>query len=129
MTGELTDKSDSGFHYIPLEGKGTVGSKMKTDNKEKKKGALFRIKDSIKAVASKIKSGMKSLAHKIKSSFCRKPSVEEAPPKIMIVERASGFVGVQYVPEEKKPGLFSRTQKKISNICDAIVKALLYGTL
>ena len=100
---------------VPIYGEGG-----KALSRNEKKGAWSRIKDGIKAVLSKIKSGMKSLANKIKSSFRRKLFGEEVPTKIMIVERESGFVGVQYVSEEKKPGLFSRTKTKVANMWKAI---------
>ena len=87
----------------------------------KPKGALSRIKDSIKAVPSKIKSGMKSLAHNIKSSFHRKPSVEEAPAKTMIVKRESSFgADLVYKEGKTKPGLLNRTKTKVADMGRAI---------
>ena len=67
----------------------------------KKKRALTRIKDSIKAVASKIKSGMTTLATKIKSPFCRK--TDDAKKTA-----------------DTKPALFSRTKTKVANMGKAI---------
>ena len=70
--------------HNPNPGEGIGGSQI-SDAEEKKKGALARIKDSLKAVLSKIKTGMTTLTNKIKSSFHnRKPSVEV--PKTMTRE-------------------------------------------
>ena len=84
------------------------------DQKEKKKGALARIKDSIKAVPTKIKSGMKTLASKITSPFKRK----KGPDTTTDSNKLEGGSSTTH------KGLFSRTKTRVADMGRAIAKAL-----
>ena len=90
---------------------------------KKKKGALARIKDSLKAIPSKIRSGMKSLANKIKSPFKKKTSSNTDSKELRgSIDDTNGkeLRGNIDDKDDKKPGLFSRTKTQVADMGRAI---------
>ena len=102
----------------PLQTSGDNNLKQVTgeDQQKKKKGALARIKDSLKAVPTKIKSGMNTLASKITSPFKRKKGPDTTTDNNKLEDGSS--------KPQKKPGLFSRTKTRVADMGRAIAKAL-----
>ena len=102
----------------PLQTSGDNNLKQVTgeDQQKKKKGALARIKDSLKAVPTKIKSGMNTLASKITSPFKRKKGPDTTTDNNKLEDGSS--------KPQKKPGLFSRTKTRVADMGRSLWKAL-----